>query len=73
MVNGEITLIQNEGLNEVLHIELFDESGRLIKKYTKIAQSEFNLRYNRVIAPGMYFYELNRRMIRTTLKLFIYE
>lgn len=73
LVNGEITLIQSDGLNEVLHIELFDESGRLIKKYTKIAQSEFNLQYNRVIAPGMYFLRIKSAHDQTTLKLFIYE
>lgn len=73
LVSGEITLIQAEGLNEVLYIELYDEAGRLIKKYTKIAQSEFNLQYNRSLASGLYFLRIRTAGDQTTLKLFIYD
>jgi hypothetical protein len=64
LVNGEITLIQNEGLNEVLHIELFDESGRLIKNILKLPK--VSLIYSIIVSlhQGCIFYELNRRMIR---------
>jgi len=71
LVDGFITLLQTRPGNEVLNIELFDESGRLIKKYTKIPQSEFNLYYDRMLSPGMYFLRISTKDEHTTLKVFI--
>jgi len=71
LVDGFITLLQTQASNEVLHIELFDESGRLINKYTKISQSEFNLYYDRMLSPGMYFLRVSTKGEHTTLKVFI--
>lgn len=71
VVDGEIVLIQDEGYNEVMYIELYDEAGREIRKYTRIAQRELNLHYDRTLAPGMYFLKIRTKDDQTTLKLII--
>lgn len=71
VVKDEVILVQDAGYKEVIHVTIYDMSGRELKKLVKISQQKIIIDLENEFAPGMYILNVRTKKEHFAFKFLI--
>ncbi|MBK8749070.1 MAG: T9SS type A sorting domain-containing protein [Saprospiraceae bacterium] len=71
VVKDEVILVQDAGYKEVIHVTIYDMSGRELKKLVKISQQKIIIDLENEFVPGMYILNVRTKKEHFAFKFLI--